>query len=160
MRVPFVRLFLSALAAAWVASPAHGQTTLTSGNATFTLNDPPDGESSNTYSGVEFRPEGGAAANHLYTQWLFYRAAGDTQVQPSRNSSKTGGGSVAMRGSPSGSTMTYSVTESEGQWDPVHRHLGHPVAGRGRVRGGHCPPLGDDHQSDGVLSHAFALSTT
>ena len=44
MRVPFVRLFLSALAAAWVASPAHGQTTLTSGNATFTLNDPPDGE--------------------------------------------------------------------------------------------------------------------
>src|SRR5687768_1599184 len=94
MRVPFVRLSLAALAAAWLASPAYGQTTLTSGNATFTLKAPPTGESSATYSDVALRPDGGT--NHLWSQWLFYRVAGDTRERPFGNYTKTGGGSVSM----------------------------------------------------------------
>lgn len=115
MRVPFVRLFLSALIAAWAASPAFGQTTLSSGNATFDLNASPTGENDGfAYSNASFRPEGGTTTNHLYAQWLFYRVDGDTRERPFGNYAKTptGSGSVSMSGSSSGNTMTYSITES------------------------------------------------
>lgn len=111
MRAPFVRLCLAALAAAWTAPPARGQTTLTSGNATFTLKAPPTGESSPAYSDVAFRPDGGT--NHLWSQWLFYRVAGDTRERPFGNYTKSGGGSVAMTGNQSpANTMTYGLTET------------------------------------------------
>ncbi|HET6572175.1 MAG TPA: hypothetical protein VFG68_01115 [Fimbriiglobus sp.] len=112
MRVPFVRLALAALATAWLASPARGQTTLTSGNATFTLNAVPTNENSATYSNVTFRPEGGTTTNHLYSQWLFYRVAGDTRERPLGTYTRSDGGTVSLSGSASADTMTYAIAES------------------------------------------------
>ena len=43
---------------------------------------------------------------------MFYRVDGDTRERPFGNYTKTDGGTVAMSGSPSGNTMTYSITES------------------------------------------------
>lgn len=112
MRVPFVRLFLSALIAAWAASPAFGQTTLSSGNATFTLNGIPTAENAATYE-ADFLPDGGT--DHLWSQWMFYRVGSESRTRPLGNYDKGGNpanGGVTLSGAPSGNTITYNFTET------------------------------------------------
>ncbi|HVK18591.1 MAG TPA: hypothetical protein VM533_16780 [Fimbriiglobus sp.] len=110
MRLPFVRLALSALAVTWIASPARGQ--LTSGNATFTQLAYPGQESEPLYFS-EFRPEGASTTNHLSAQWLFYRVAGDTKERAFGGYTKSDGGQLTLTNTvaPSGDAMTYAFTE-------------------------------------------------
>ena len=116
MRHPYIRPFVSAcvLAAAWTAATpaAHAQTTLTSGNATFTLTETPTAENSVSYR-ADFKPEGGATVDHLFSQWMFYRVGADTRTRPFGTYTKSGGGDVTLSGSASGTTMTYTFTDKD-----------------------------------------------
>jgi hypothetical protein len=117
MRLPYVRLVLSALVAAWAASPARGQLhgTLTSGNATFTLIETPGGDSISN-GGPQYTSSfqtDSSSANQLYGQWLYYRVDGDGRERPLGDYIKTGGGQLSLTGVLAGSTMTYSFTERD-----------------------------------------------
>jgi hypothetical protein len=116
-------------------SPACGQLTgtLTDGAATFTFNETPTAENSSTYK-ADFQPQGAGTADHVYSQWLFYRVAGDTRERPFGNYTRSDGGTVELTGNLSGNTMTYSLTEKAADattrftatWTVVLRHGASP----------------------------------